>query len=75
MARTLPNRESRSARTLENTRRGALPAPSDGKLWVGPGSGTACSGCGESIKSPEHEFEKVQSRTLIFRFHRECYDA
>ena len=66
---------SRSARTFERMRRGALPAPLEGKLWVGPGSGTACSGCGESIKSTEQEFEKVHSGTLSFRFHQECYDA
>jgi hypothetical protein len=72
MATTFP---SRSFRTLEATGRGALPARVDGKLWVGPGSGKLCSGCGESINSTEQEFESDYSDTLIFRFHAECYDA
>jgi hypothetical protein len=75
MATTLPDRESRTARTIANTRQGALPVPLDGKLWVGHGSGKACSGCGDSINPIEREFERDYLGTLTFRFHAECYGA
>jgi hypothetical protein len=75
MATTLPDRQSRAARTLARIAQGTLPASVHGKVWVGPGSGKACSGCGESINATENEFERDNSDTSILCFHGECYDA
>jgi len=46
-----------------------------GTVWVGVGSGKACSGCGDRINTTEREFERADSDTFNFFFHAECYDA
>jgi hypothetical protein len=68
-------RPSRAERTVDKMRRGGLPAAFDGRIWVGPGSGAACNGCGDAIGPTEHEFEKDYANALSFRFHHECYTA
>ena len=64
---------SRSERTLAKTQRGALPAPFESKVWVGPGSAAECDGCGERIDAKEREVEIDFSGALTFRFHADCY--
>jgi hypothetical protein len=46
-----------------------------GRVWIGPGSGKACSGCLENINDTDSEFERDYLDALILRFHAECYDA
>ncbi len=68
---------SRSARTTQRTRRGALPA-AVGLLrwrWVGPGTGMDCDGCGERMDRAERQLEVEVSNTLVFRFHVGCFTA
>ena len=71
----LSDPQSRAARTLEKIVRGTLPASVHGRVWVGPGSGNVCSGCGDSINPTEREFERDPSNTFSLSFHAECYDA
>jgi hypothetical protein len=66
-------RRSRSERTLAKTQRGGLPAPFEGKVWVGPGSAAECNGCGERIDPKDREVELDFSGALTFRFHADCY--
>jgi hypothetical protein len=66
---------SRLARTADKTRLGGLPAPINGKLWAGPGSLEACSGCDDKVAYAEIEYEVEFHETLTFRFHAECYKA
>jgi hypothetical protein len=66
---------SRFARTIDKSQRGGLPAPFGGKMWAGPGSLEACSGCDDKIAHAEIEYEIELHETLTFRFHAECYKA
>jgi hypothetical protein len=72
---SLPEFAARWARTVEKTRQGGLPAPFAATPHIRPGSGQACSGCGERIEPTEREFETSYSNALTFRFHSECYRA
>jgi len=72
---TSPHTLSRAARTLAQILEGTLRASMHGTVWVGPGSGKACSGCGENINDTDSEFEREHSEASILRFHAECYDA
>jgi hypothetical protein len=54
---------------------GTLPTSPHGTVWVGPGSGKVCSGCGETINATEREFDRHHSDTVTLCFHAECYDA
>jgi hypothetical protein len=65
----------RTERTLDKTRRGGLPAPYYGKIWVGPGSSKLCDGCGDVITRDETEHEVEVSDALTFRLHAECHHA
>jgi hypothetical protein len=51
------------------------PSALPGNIWIGPGSGKDCSGCGEPVKASEPELERDDSGALTFRFHTECYEA
>jgi hypothetical protein len=67
---------TRTERTVDKTRYGGLPAPSDkAETWAGPGTGGQCSGCGEIIERSEHEYEIVFAEKLSFRFHGACHTA
>jgi hypothetical protein len=66
---------SRVARTIDKTQRGVLPAAFYAKVWAGPGSLEACSGCDDKIARVEIECEIEVHETLTFRFHGECYRA
>lgn len=66
---------TRTERTIDKLRRGALPAYGPAKMWIGPGSSRKCNGCGESITDQEQEFELEVSTVISFRFHAECHQA
>ena len=66
---------TRAERTTAKTRNGGLPAPFEGRTWVGRGSSRICNGCGDVISEAEREFEMDFSEFLSFRFHPECYHA
>ena len=68
-----PILQARITRTTEKTRRGALPAPFDGKLWVGFGSLRPCDGCADKIEAADREYEVELVGGLTFLFHPVCY--
>jgi hypothetical protein len=67
--------QQRIEQTLERTRRGGLPAPLPGKLWISRGSLYPCAGCGEKIAGSETEYEVEIVPTLRLKFHTVCYAA
>ena len=61
---------------LERVQRHLLPATTRVPLWAGPGSGGACSLCGEPLSPVEIEYEieeGVCENRRTFRLHIRCH--
>jgi hypothetical protein len=65
----------RAKKTLDKTRRGDLPVPSEHTQLVGNGDGRPCDGCGETILPSETACTVSVQRALDWRFHEDCYEA
>jgi hypothetical protein len=63
---------------LERVQQHLLPATTRGPLWAGPGSGGACSLCGEPLSPVEIEYEVeegTRENRRTFRLHIACHTA
>jgi hypothetical protein len=63
---------------LERVQRHLLPATTRVPLWAGPGSGGACSLCGELLSPIEIEYEVEdgsRENRRTFRLHIPCHAA
>ena len=67
---------SRTDRTIEKIRRGALPRPTEHGQLTGiyDGPGRPCDGCGDAIH-PSEILCTVTLPGMELRFHEECYNA
>jgi hypothetical protein len=55
---------------------GELPNKEAERLYIGPGDGATCDGCGESIgeNSLEYQFDvRLEKWSRRLRFHHECF--
>jgi len=48
------------------------PTGVTGRMWIGPGSGLACTGCGEIISAAQLESEFDLPSGLTVRLHSRC---
>jgi len=65
----------RTEKTVEKTRRGRLPKPTDDMPSVEAGNGKRCSGCSETIEPLERLYFVHVHRVALLRFHDVCYNA
>ena len=68
---------ARMDKTRDRMRRGGLPIPrtDSNTAWVGRGDGAICNGCSEVIERSETQCDVDFGPTLVFTFHRECYES
>jgi hypothetical protein len=67
--------QRRFEKTIEKTRLGGLPAPTDDAREVSLGDGTPCNGCGETVEPSEGSINIGVCGMLTLRFHEACYTA
>lgn len=65
----------RIERTLNKTRSGGLPKPTDDMPSIETGNGNRCSGCSETIEPAEQLYFVHVHRVALLRFHDVCYNA
>jgi len=54
---------------------GLLPRELPARMWVGPGLGKTCDGCGLPITSDQRECEFEPPGSATIRLHRDCLQA
>lgn len=67
-----------TAQVWERVEQRLLPMTTRVALWAGPGSGAACSLCGEVVGRDEIEYEveeRASEGVRIYRFHMACHAA
>jgi hypothetical protein len=67
--------QGRIDKTIDKTRRGGLPAPTDDKPSREGSYGQRCSGCGETIESSDEQYLVNIRGVALLRFHNACYNA
>lgn len=67
--------QRRFEKTIEKTRHGGLPAPTDDPRQLSFGDGTPCSGCGETVEPSGGLVSVSIIGVLTLRFHEGCYAA